>query len=436
MDLEDFLRLYNASDPDDQAQMLEEVKGAVTRARSTQTRALTSATKWVGAAKRNLDSQSVDDLVHQAQVVRATITALEEQTLKYVNICKDKKEREGYETDYHKRFEKADDILIEISDTIKDVKAFARGTRASAAASASAAAATPLATAALNPQDLKPPPLAYETSPTGFKAWQRDFDYYFDASKLAKETPKTQQGYLFACLSDKIKVELQSRITDDTPVLGPAGSSSCLATLSALWLKRHPRYNLRMSFVNAKQLPGETTPQMLDRLIELARDAEVDTMSTDDWLVHIALTAVTDKRVHARWMEAKEPTLADLRSIGENIESARAKTTKPQAEAASQAKVFAASSSKSNPTGKGTPSSSKSKKSSSSKPSKGSPAQCYQCGATNHLEKEQCPIFQRGLTCHKCGKMGHLQKVCRQGAPASQGGSGKSSHDATASRKK
>ena len=85
--INDFVREFRQSTPEQQAQILEEQKGHVTRGKSAQTRSITSATKWLNSSSQSPDETTVAELSSCIDHVRLSIDKLEEQVLKLVNIC-------------------------------------------------------------------------------------------------------------------------------------------------------------------------------------------------------------------------------------------------------------------------------------------------------------------------------------------------------------
>ena len=246
----------------------------------------------------------------------------------------------------------------------------------------------------------------------------KDLENYFKASKFRLEPIEVQQGYLYACLSDPVRTELEARITLTTPIFGPEGTSTCLNTLRSLWLQRHPVFVRRARLFTNRQLAGETATQMVDRILEMAKDAEVERMTLEDWVVHFSITSISDKRISTKWLEAGEIDVNRLRELALSVETARAKTSKGAAQTETSqgsAKVFAAQGQGSSKS-KGAASSSQSAKKDSSGKKKGGTNSCYNCGSTRHAKKDDCPVFKKGVVCEGCKKPGHLQRVCRQNA--------------------
>mgnify|MGYP000314946357 CR=1 FL=1 len=422
--LDDYVDEFRDAEPMRQQVLLEEQRSAVTRAKSAQTRSITAAKRWVQNSATLPDDSILEALQESNEHVKSALKDLEKQVLKYINISDVKKEIEDLETDFVKRSEGAQDVCLAISKAIIELKAKLRDAAAIAAAplpSAIGSSSSQQQQKARPISDLKPFKLEYETSPTGFKAWEEELEYYFQASNIHNEPTTVQQGYLYACLGNAVKLALKAKVSTETPVFGREGTSSCLATLRNVWLQRHPVFVRRIRYVNIKQEPGENASEMMDRIEAMAKHADVVTMSVEDWNTQIALNAINDKRISAKWMEQSEPDFAKLKEIVFSVESARAKTQKGASSETSSAKVFAQSQ-KTSSSGKGS-TSSKSKESSSKK--KGASAsQCYLCGSNRHARREDCPVFQKGLLCHKCNKQGHLQKMCKGSSSAKKGGSG------------
>ena len=423
--LDEYIENFRDAEPMRQTTLLDEQRTAVTRAKSAQTRSITSAKKWIINAGKLPDESMITALQESYEQVKAALKELEKQVLRYINICDVAKEVEDLEASYAKRADEAQDACLAISKSIIDLKIqirqFAAETAQPQPSSSRMTAQQPPQQRARPITDLKPFKLEYETTPTGFKAWQQELEYYFQASGIENEPTPVQQGYLYACLGNSVKVALKAKVSPETPVFGPEGSSSCLATLRQVWLQRHPVYNRRVKYVNLKQESGECASEMMDRIEEMAKHADVVNMSVDDWNTQIALNAISDKRISTRWMEASEPDFSKLREIVAQIESARAKTTKAAAAESSSAKVFAQKHQQKGSSSKSGTSSGK--KESSSKQQGATASQCYHCGSNRHSRREDCPVFQKNLLCHKCNKQGHLSKMCK-GKPSSKGSGG------------
>ena len=416
-DVDKFVQEFKSSEPLRRTVILESQRAAVTRAKAAQTRSITAAKKWLANAVSIATDSTIETLLDHQRNVRSCIKKLEHEILLYINICEVKGEIEDLENEFTGRSDGAQDVCISISKAETDIKAIMRGNAAAAAPPQPPTESSPQQRA--HPiQDLKPYTLDYGTSPTAFNAWIDDLNHYFQASRISSEEPEVQQGYLHACLSGSMKTELRSLITAHTPVFGPEGTSSCINTLRLIWRQRHPIFSRRCNYVSIKQDAGETVTQLLNRIDDASKDADVASMSRDDWNVQIALNAITDKRVSSKWMEASEPDYEELRVIANSIDTARARARKgAPSEPSAQAKVFASKPSSSGSSGGRGGSSS----GSTSKPLTGSSSQCYHCGSSRHTKREDCPVFKKALVCHKCNRQGHLQKMCK--ATSSSGSS-------------
>ena len=416
--VDDFVRLFKASTSEDRARYIEDLKTKLTRTRSAQTRSISGAKKWLDKAATLPTDIAVAELKECMSKIKEHIKHLSYLTACYTSIPSNK-DNDAYENDFVTREQSADDMLIACSEKIAHVQylQFQKEKDASrpSSAAASHSAATPAPQNSRPVLDLKPEQLEYSATPTFFNNWQKNFKHYFQASKFNLEASDVQQGYLFACLGDTVRTELESRITEQTPIFAREGTSSCFSTLRSLWLQRHPVFVRRARLFTTKQQAGETATQLLDRLMEMARDAEIERMSLEDWVVQFALTSITDKRISTKWLEAGEPDITRLRELALSVETARAKTHKGgQADSSqSSAQVFASTSGQSH-TSRSAAGSSSSKKEKSK--AKGGPSPCYNCGSTKHAKKEDCPVFKKGVKCTGCQKAGHLQRVCRQNA--------------------
>ena len=418
---DDFLRQFKASDKETRQVLLEDLKTKLTRARGAQTRAITASVKWIEKSATASPEMAVQELRECTTKIKDTVRHLQYLTLCYTSL--NFKDSDSYEDDFVAREGQSDSALIDIADAIQIAQSRVsrkpppppaspvRG--AAMAAAATAARARPVT-------DLKPAQLEYGSSPSTFKSWTKDLQHYFNASKFELEPTNVQQGYLFACLSDSVRTELEARITEETPIFGEEGTSSCLNSLRELWLQRHPVFVRRARLFTARQQAGESATQLVDRMMEMAKDAEVESMTLEDWVTQFSMLNITDKRISTKWMEASEPDVKKLRELALSVDSARAKASKgAQAEEApGSARVFATSGQ--SHTSRGAAGSSSKKDSSKAK---GGPNPCYNCGSTKHSRKEECPVFKKGVKCDKCKKPGHLQRVCRQNASSSKRGS-------------
>ena len=167
LSVEEFHELFRRSDPDDRAVLLEDQKKAVTRAKNIQTRAITNAQKWLNTSAISPDESNITDLNESLELVKNTLSNLETEVLKYINICPDS-EINNYESDFNTRSEKAMDMRVELRNRVKNIKAVTRANQitqqrqdaenAAASQQASSSRSRPA-------HDLKPQPLAKDTSP-------------------------------------------------------------------------------------------------------------------------------------------------------------------------------------------------------------------------------------------------------------------------------
>ena len=419
--LADFVADFNAQEPLRRTVIIDQQRQALSRARGAQTRAITHAEKWMEGASDSSEDILINELTKAMAKIDITLERLEVETLKFNSIVGVKDEVTSADKNFNDRYEAAHETLLSCSSNIKAARSILKGNAAAEAREARQHASdNPVHSSGVRPiQDLKPDDLESDASPAAFQRWIKKIHYYFEASKILHEPTTVQQGFFFACLSPEVARELESKISDFTPVFGPENTSSCESALRALWIRKYPTFVRRTHFVQCKQEPGEKSTQWLDRLRKTGMDAEVMGMSLDNWVVQIALLHSGDKRVSSKWLETSEPTFEKLKKEASAIEMARANKAATQATpSGASAKVFSASTAstvKAGSSSKGgarpkTSSSEAAKKKSSST---ASTSHCYYCGSTSHTGKNNCQVFQQGTLCHNCKKPGHLSKLCR-----------------------
>ena len=409
-DVNSYIAAYESADPEGQQRMIEETKTALTRAKNVQTRSMTQAKKWIAHATEAPNPVTLTELGRALEHANDTLDSLRLLVIRFGCISQVSQEVTALEREYDERCDKVLELKMKITKKLDEVERILQEPQASVPRLPPAQASGSEKPRSA-PSDLKPEPLRFETSPTDFSAWVRSFRDYYRASRLETEEVSVQQSYLFACLSSSVKVDLEAKITVATPVLGEIGTSSCINTLTDMWRTRHPIFNRRIDFVIAKRGHGESVSELINRLLEMARDAEVQSMSVEDWVVQVTLQSMDDKRIHAKAMEQRELDLDSLRRVVASIESARTKTTNlnrsTQGPSSSQgsARVFANTGARPKSGGGGARP--------SSTPSS-APAQCPHCGCVPSHSRDSCQVYIRKVICKKCGHMGHIQKVCRQ----------------------
>jgi len=273
----------------------------------------------------------------------------------------------------------------------------------SAIAPAAAATAAPP-----KPNDaLKPKVLARDATPVELTAWIERFTAYHTSSRLEKSSLLEQQAYFKAFIDAHLNSRLRGKIQNNTPVLDDPAIESCFDMLRSEFLVRHPLFNRRLAFYEAKQEPGQEFTDFAEKLQRQGDEADLTKIGVDDTYVMRFFTAVTDVKLQEEFLKLKSPTKRELLETAANYEQGRRYMT---AMKKGTDKVNAVSSS--------------SKKGSSSTSKGEAPAwkqlksklvrerRCFRCGDSLPKDESTHKCKAVDATCKSCDRKGHFAGVC------------------------
>jgi len=231
---------------------------------------------------------------------------------------------------------------------------------------------------------LKPDPLSRDASPVELNNWSEEFKAFYTASKLDKCTIPEQHAYLYKCLELELASTVRLAANSTTPIFGAIGS--CFAVLQKKFEETYPLYVRRLRFFRYSQKPGQRFDDFWTQLQQLANEADLNSLSTEDLLVFRIVGGCSDDLLREKFLRLSNPSLSDITTEAATWEGVRRSlatydqtpTVNRQAQDGAQQK----------------------------KP------RCPNCSANQHLDGKPCPAKDK--TCNICGKTGHFGRT-RQG---------------------
>ena len=233
---------------------------------------------------------------------------------------------------------------------------------------------------------LKPSPLSRDASPVELNNWSEEFKAFYSASKLDRCTAPEQHAYLYKCLDIELASLVRLAVNSSTPMFGAIGS--CFAILQKKFDETYPLYVRRLRFFQHSQTQGQRFDDFWTKLQQLANEADLNSLSTEDLLVFRIVGGCSDTLLREKFLQLSNPSLSDITTEAATWEGVRRSLATYDA----------------------TPTSSVHKQSQDTV--KKSQPRCPNCSSNQHLEGKSCPAKDK--TCNICGKVGHFGRT-RQG---------------------
>ena len=257
-----------------------------------------------------------------------------------------------------------------------------------------------------------------------FRLWQRQFETYYERSRLNYATVKLQQNQLLRCLSRTLAAAALRTFTQDMPIFSDNGEDACMGKLEELFQRRHPVYARRQNLFFIPLERGESYLSWSNRLKAAADEADCQHLTYDN-VVTMFLIANCREVPHLfnKFSRLKDPDVAQLDHIGEEYDRAHyyAQDTSEAARASNVAanrvnqKALREKKARKEDMKKAEP---------TNGIARGFFAQCLKgkcrrCASTTH-PVQQCPLGD--LVCNYCSKPNHTEAACVSKMWAAQNG--------------
>ena len=314
---------------------------------------------------------------------------------------------EGYEQRLREEEDRKEQVMEVMTPVIAKYE-FELRPRSPVPVTAVAAATT---NAPPKPNDaLKPKVLGRDATPVEVTAWIERFIAYHRSSRLDKTTLLEQQAYFKAFLDAFLNSRLRGKIQNNTPVLDDPTDESCLDMLRSEFLIRHPLFNRRLAFYEAKQEQGQDFTDFAEKLQRHGDEADLRNIPIDDTYVMRYFTAVTDDKLQEEFLRLKSPTKQEMLETAANYEQGKRYKTAIRKLGTEKSNAVSSSSSRT--------------KGSSSNSRGEAPAwkqlksklvrerRCFRCGDSLPKEESSHKCKAIDSTCKNCDRVGHFAGVC------------------------
>ena len=266
--------------------------------------------------------------------------------------------------------------------------------------------------------DLKPKPLLeVDDPPARLRIWKADFKFYYQESHMESTSLSSQQGYFLACLSNGLKEKIRNDI-ENLPIFSDdATTRTCFSVLDEMSLLTFPLIKRRQQYFDEKQHAGQKTSEFLERIVVLAKEADIEKLSAEDHLVFRCLQGMNscNDELKRKILEVEELNLDKLKKTVNNFEAA-----KSCLDSLNPAAKYSAN--------QGT------QKGKGQRNNTNQGQKCDRCGRDHKLS--QC-TYPADIKCNNCGDKGHIAAACPKSEkskpppqpPAPQQEGGESSED-------
>ena len=165
---------------------------------------------------------------------------------------------------------------------------------------------------------LKPDVLTKSMKPTEFRNWRRRFMDWYNTSCFEVLPVEEQTAFLRSVM----EVEL----IDQVDFGGVTTIKVALDRVEAQFMLIHPLLNRRVQFLTMQQAEGQLMSEHIIGLTKAGMEADVDTMTPEDWKATRIISSCTDKEMRTKLLEMKpavanKPTVTELEKVVADFEA-------------------------------------------------------------------------------------------------------------------
>ena len=237
--------------------------------------------------------------------------------------------------------------------------------------------------------ELKPETLSFDTPPASLAAWIKGFEQYYSASNFDLcKTHSVAQGYLKRLLDDRLVAVLDTKIEENTPVVG--NGPSCISALREVFEERFPIHSRRLTAFNLKQPAGVDFLDFYGSAAKTFSSADIRKMTPEDIEVFLLISATTDEELKREFFKLQKPNLSTLLATARVHQAMKVNQGKVSVVAA------AGWDAKNHLLDLG--------------------YRCFRCASKSH-GTDSCRTSRSDLFCELCRAVGHDKEVCVKHLP-------------------
>ncbi len=103
-----------------------------------------------------------------------------------------------------------------------------------------------------------------------------------------------QQAYVFACINDTIRGQIEPHVNDQTPLFGANG---CMQLIQEEFLRAYPLIKRRIAFFQCRQECNQTLEDHIANINALGAEADLQNLTMDDIYMLQLMISMKDERV-------------------------------------------------------------------------------------------------------------------------------------------
>ena len=155
---------------------------------------------------------------------------------------------------------------------------------------------------------LKPDVLTKSMKPVEYRSWVKKFKDWYGTSNFNLTTVENQVAYL--------RSVMDAELVEQVDLDGATSIDVALARVEQEFKKTHPLLNRRVTLLTMKQPEGQIMSDYLVAFKQVGKEADVDTMSSEDLKAVLIISSCTNKELVTKLLEMN-PTVADKPSVVE-----------------------------------------------------------------------------------------------------------------------
>ena len=171
---------------------------------------------------------------------------------------------------------------------------------------------------------LRPEKLSLSQQPSEFRRWCKAFKAYYNASAFDRVDIGNQHQQLCNNVDASIWERIEPKMTCETQMYGGTEANPDAMTLiEEAFLHAYPIRSRRVNLLAMSQKSGESATKWLLRVAAACREADVITMTADNFHCMIAMAGLRDGPMKTELLRLRNPSMDDLKVEALNQEQQR-----------------------------------------------------------------------------------------------------------------